>query len=320
MSHAKLISKIRTALLDERGITNGTADGYIRKLILLFNNSERPFTSLAWLKHYDTHNTFLSQFTLGTQKNYATAITSILSLSIFAKSPLYRGIKKHWDKTLYTLTTSYHLAQPEIGVKTPKQSASWKSWDDITAIRDELKSKALALQDKKTLTPRQFDTLTQYMVLSLFTYIPPRRNADIQNLFITTEYSSDMPKDVNYLDVNTLNLIFNVYKTKDTYGQQVFNIADNNELLDAFRLFIIHHPLRDLDTFPLFQKDGKHITTVNFITRILNKIFGSNVGSSMLRHIYESNAFGGIISELKDTAHAMAHSPATAISQYIKTD
>ena len=44
----------------------------------------------------------------------------------------------------------------------------------------------------------------------------------------------------------------------------------------------------------------------NGITRILNKIFGKKVGSSMLRHIYLSSKYN--ITEMKEDADAMGHS------------
>jgi integrase len=54
--------------------------------------------------------------------------------------------------------------------------------------------------------------------------------------------------------------------------------------------------------------DGKALTAVNAITRILNKIFGKKLGSSMLRHIFLSDKYD--IKEMEEDAEAMGHSVA----------
>jgi hypothetical protein len=54
--------------------------------------------------------------------------------------------------------------------------------------------------------------------------------------------------------------------------------------------------------------DGKPLSQVNAITRILNKTFGKKVGSSMLRHIYLSSKYGKVVDEMKEDANAMSHS------------
>jgi len=54
------------------------------------------------------------------------------------------------------------------------------------------------------------------------------------------------------------------------------------------------------------------------ITRILNKIFGKNIGSSMLRNMYLSNKYSNVIDELKDDTASMGTSLEVALSTYIK--
>ena len=54
------------------------------------------------------------------------------------------------------------------------------------------------------------------------------------------------------------------------------------------------------------------------ITRILNKIFGKNIGSSMLRNMYLSNKYSNVIDELKSDTKDMGTSVDVALSTYIK--
>lgn len=59
-------------------------------------------------------------------------------------------------------------------------------------------------------------------------------------------------------------------------------------------------------------------SSVNSITRILNKVFGKKVGSSMLRHIYLSSKYGNVSKEMKEDAKIMGHSTEVQKNTYIK--
>jgi hypothetical protein len=54
------------------------------------------------------------------------------------------------------------------------------------------------------------------------------------------------------------------------------------------------------------------------ITRLLNKIFGKSVGSSLLRNMYLSNKYGDMVEELKKDTKNMATSVDVELSTYIK--
>ncbi|MFN9957216.1 MAG: hypothetical protein ACK55I_29280, partial [bacterium] len=54
----------------------------------------------------------------------------------------------------------------------------------------------------------------------------------------------------------------------------------------------------------LLQPSGRPFN-VNGITRVLNRIFGKKVGSSLLRHIYLTGKYGKILEEQKKDAEAM---------------
>jgi hypothetical protein len=70
----------------------------------------------------------------------------------------------------------------------------------------------------------------------------------------------------------------------------------------------------------LVDYEGLPYESKNTITRILNKIFKKNIGSSMLRNIYLTNKFGDKVEELNKTAEAMGTSSNTIQNQYIKID
>jgi hypothetical protein len=56
------------------------------------------------------------------------------------------------------------------------------------------------------------------------------------------------------------------------------------------------------------------------MTRLLNKIFGKNIGCSLLRSIFLTDKYGAVQEELKKDADAMGTSTQTAENIYIKKD
>jgi hypothetical protein len=116
--------------------------------------------------------------------------------------------------------------------------------------------------------------------------------------------------------------IFNNYKTNGTYNSVVIKIED--ELMKVILLYLANHPEKSklknktynihfLKTF--YNED---IIKSQEMTRILNKIFGKSVGSSLLRNMYLSNKYSGIIENLKKDTTDMGTSVDVALNNYIK--
>jgi hypothetical protein len=58
----------------------------------------------------------------------------------------------------------------------------------------------------------------------------------------------------------------------------------------------------------LVKQNGKSFNQVNDITRLLNKIFNSNVSVNMLRTIFITSKYGDMKKEQQSDANAMGHS------------
>ena len=83
--------------------------------------------------------------------------------------------------------------------KTETQNKNWLNWDEVMKIYNEMKDN-LKL-NKTKITEKQYDDLLNYVLLSLYVLIPPRRNLDWQKMAIT--FNSDITNDkYNYLDYN----------------------------------------------------------------------------------------------------------------------
>ena len=141
-----------------------------------------------------------------------------------------------------------------------------------------------------------------YILLSLYVKSAPRRNQDY--FLMRLDADNNMMKDFNYYRPNKKQFVFNVYKTAKTYNQ---DIMDVNETLQKILVkYIKDFDLGDEDF--LLYPDDKERKSSSIITKDLNRIFGKNVGSSMLRHAYITSELGPKIKELKEVAKDMGHS------------
>ena len=68
----------------------------------------------------------------------------------------------------------------------------------------------------------------------------------------------------------------------------------------------------------LTTKKGDYLTS-SYLTKILNRIFGVNISTSMLRHIYLSEKYKNVpaLADMEKTAHDMGHSVNEAL-RYIR--
>jgi hypothetical protein len=300
----ELLSK----LMKERNVTESTASQYIKTLYSL--NNQRPFTNLAWLKNKDSVNTRLSEFAQNTQKSILGSIVSVLSL--YKDGTSYKKIYSYW----YNEMQSKRIITTDSSIKTQKEEENWLDWDIVLSHKNRLAEECSNFDKLKELTPVQYEHLLHYLVISLFTDIPPRRNQDYQYMLVVKKLTGKEDQNMNYLCLDSKQFVFNKYKTSKTHGQQIFDIPDT--LMDVIQLYLKFNPLnRSKSYYFLVNYNCNPILVVNGITRILNKIFGKNVGASMLRHIYLSNKYN--IDEMEDDAEAMAHG-LTMQREYLKSD
>jgi hypothetical protein len=150
-----------------------------------------------------------------------------------------------------------------------------------------------------------------YALLSLYVLVPPRRNKDYQLMYVVERFEPELEADRNYYDLRKNRFVFNNYKTAKRYGR--FDLQDPVVLVKALKKYLKHRdnrlPADDRDNKPLLMKaDGTALARSNDITKLLNKVFGKNIGSSMLRHIFLTDKYGDIFKASKEDSETMAHS------------
>jgi hypothetical protein len=319
MSGSPYMSFLHDALMSQRKLVASSATLYINSLYTL--NGKKFFTNLAFLKNLDVVESRLEPYAPTTRANMITA--AVAALSTVKEKASYKKTYTHYYSKMMDGSAALKTEAAK-NQKTEKQEAAWMTWDEVTKRLAELKTAVAGFSEKTAITRDEYDTLINYVVLSFYVDIPPRRNADFLHMFVVRSHSEEMPKDRNYYDVSHQRMIFNVYKTAKSMGTQVAEIPES--LQAALRVYLKFHPgTRVTKTgkpyeFPLLVDSfGDHYTALNSITRILGRIFGKRIGSSMLRHFYVSSKYGDVLTEMKEDSTAMAHGLSTQRA-YIKPE
>ena len=159
-------------------------------------------------------------------------------------------------------------------------------WEIIIKRRDENK-----LDDDK------------YLISSLYTYMPPRRIKDYSNMYYITSKNNKKNKNKNYFCMKEKCFIFNNYKTKNTYGEQIIKISDN--LYKIIEKYINKKNKKNGDILLDINNDKYD----NKIKRLLKDSLGCGVDS--LRHSFISYTYSKkllTIQEIQELSNLMGHS------------
>jgi len=316
MDATEFMLQIGKQLMEERKVVESTANAYIKSLYAL--NGKKSFKNLSFLKDTDTIDKKISEYAETTQRALLATIVSVLSL--YKNKPTFKKVFQHYYDAMMKRSGEVRAEEGK-NEKTDKQKENWLSWKEIEERKVELKDEVEKM--KKTITANEYEKLLQFVILSLYTEIQPRRNQDYLDMYIVKKWNDKMPQDKNYLDMATKKFIYCKYKTSKKNGVQTHDIPES--LMEAINSYLKYHPLwkglakRKAEPVKfLVLQDGVPMTAVNAITRILNRIFGKKVGSSMLRHIYISDKYGDVMEEQKADAVAMGHSVSQQRDYYKK--
>jgi len=299
--------------LKSKGISESSLKLYTNNLKRL--NGGNDIKTLAFLKDVDSVVSKLEHYKPNTRRSYLISVVSLLK-----EEP---KMKKLYDR-YYELMMHYNKELAVNNTKSETQEANWINQDEVLKVYEDLAAIAVPLLEKKKVTEKEYGSLLDWVVLSLYCLQPPRRNADYQLCVAVKKYDSEhADKKFNYLDTTNWKLFFNNYKTAGTYKTQIVDVNDAlKSVLQAYLTKV--SPLRaEFKKKPysvplLVDYAGKPFESNNAITRILNRIFGKRIGVSMLRNIYLTHKYGDQVEQLNDDAAAMGTSSNVIKDQYVK--
>lgn len=195
---------------------------------------------------------------------------------------------------------------------TESQEDSFIPWSDIMELYNELKIQCTPLFKMKNFDSQIFTKLQQFVLLSCYVLIPPRRSKDYAMFKLR---NIDKDKD-NYMTIIGQKrqgyFVFNSYKNSGKLGKQTVEIPSS--------LKLIIQKWSDLtgSDYLISTREGTPVTQVR-INQILNSLFyPKNIGSSMLRHIYLTEKYGDVdLEKLERTTHDMGNSEIARSLKYV---
>ena len=299
------VNEIADKLRSTKNISDSSVNVYIGNLKKL--NNSKPFGDFGFLENVDTVVEKLGKYKETTKKNYLVSIVSVLSL--FPDVPKLKELHDKYYGLM--MKKKDEIEKADVGDMTKTQEENWIDWDSVKEKFKELETEVNTFYKKKTIDDTQYQTLLVFALLALYVIVAPRRNKDYQLMFVVDKFEPDMDKEKNYYDLAKKRFIFNNYKTAKKYGRFDYRVPDALRL--ALSKYLKHRdqrlPVDDHNAKPLLMKsDGTPMVRSNDITKLLNKVFGKNVGSSMLRHIFLTDKYGDLFKQSKEDSETMAHS------------
>lgn len=279
-----------TDKLKEKKLSDKSIKLYIT--ILKNLNDKRELKDLKFLDNPKKILDKIKKYKITTQRNIIIAIVSILKNLGDDKYKLYYDTMIQLNKKIED--------EAKENKKSDIQKENWISWADVVNKFNELKEK---LKSSNNISESMYNNYLDAVILGLYVLSPPRRNKDYLIMKVSKD-GKGLDDKYNWLNLKNKQFIFNNYKTKGTYGQQIIDV--NNELLNLIKKYLKYK--KDGNGFLLVKFDGNILNSDNSITRRLNNIFGKKISSSMLRHIYLSDKYKDVKEEMANDSKAMAHS------------
>lgn len=278
-------------------ITTSSLNLYKTKLRIL--NDNKPIKNINYLYSIDTILNKIKDLLPNTRRTYIIAITSIIACLNKDKSSkklkkLYQDYSKILDEYNNQLRDQTNITKgTQIILK-----------EDINKVYENLKNN----KDKNK------QSYQDYLILSLYTLIPPRRNMDYQKIKFNINFNKELSKDFNYYDGETF--YFNAYKTRSKYELQEIKVP--NELKEIIDYHIKSNEIKEDDFILKDFKNETELKRGNEMTLILNRIFKSKVSTSMLRRSYLTSKYSDMSDDLKEDTEKMGTSTGVANTNYIK--
>jgi len=300
------IEKFEKKLLNQ-GLNPNTIKSYIQRLKKI--NNDKDFKSIAFLKKTDAIMQKIKSFKLSntTFISYLGTIISVLR-RYPSKLNLDASKKYMW----FLENENDYFEERKKGTMTETQKQNWldkETFDERVGIAEEKYNNAL---ENGVATKQQYNDLLNYTVLCLYTLLPPRRNADYSKMEIDSDND-----DINSFDVDGCKFIFRDYKTKKSYGTVEFDLKKYPPFETVLYNYLEHRPVTEHQHLFVYH-NGKAFNESNSITRILNKILNSKMGSTGIRSLYLTDKYKNISNELISDAADMGHNINTQQTVYVK--
>lgn len=277
------------------------------------NNIKRIFINALKTEKYNTKElyevdkikSYLGEQGLGIRKTLVANILGLLKLQTKPKTP--KKILTKWEKYFDEICKEY-ADKSKYKESSEKEVKNHMSMDEIRGLLESYEDNIKNIEEKEELKTRDMITYEKYIVLLLYTTLPPLRSEDYYKMLLT------ISKKENYINLKTGIMYVKVYKTSKTYGTRKINLP--KKIVETLKKWVELQKKfnRELETVYLMPTIGSKLTkpqSQQGFTDLLNRIFKpKKISSSMLRKIYISEMIDKRLSpeERKKITKIMGHS------------
>ena len=287
-------NQIATQIMNHRPkLSESSLSSYVSTLANIHTKIDEAEPTIDWIEH---NTDAILEFYKDTPVNKRKSILSAIQVLTDKKNPKI-------ETQMMSDIKEYNIQNQEQR-KSKVESDNWIKWKDVMQTYNDLEKIAFPLlkNKNKLFTPTELELLNQYILLSFFIYIPPRRSLDYAVMKLKNYALED-----NYITKNG-QIVFNIYKTSKHYGEQKFQLTGQlKSILTKWRKINITDYLL---INPIKPNENKPFNSVQ-INRMFNQIFGKKISVDILRHSYITKFYSGLTpsqSDINDLSFKMAHS------------
>lgn len=249
-----------------------------------------------------------------TRKN-KLAVLTVFAQTYGLKDKIIKDLADRIDKVGQEVKADY-----ETNEMNEKQKENWLTMEALDEKIEELKN---AIPKGKLSGFNDYNKVIKYLILSIYKFIPLRNDIVDVKIVNGTPPKDTPDTDINYIYIpktTAASLVLNSYKTKEVYKQKVIKFP--YEISADLRKYLpLIQSVSPNDWFVIGKRDHEKPMTRNAFTKYLNKIFGKNISTSMIRHTIVSSVHKVNKDEYKEKqelADKMMHSVGEASLVYAK--
>ena len=249
-----------------------------------------------------------------TRKN-KTAVLVVFANTYDLKDKIVKDLSERMDKLSQEVKSDY-----ESNTMNDKQKENWLTVEELDKKIADLKED---IPKGKLSGFNDYNKVIKYLILSIYKFIPLRNDIVDVKIVQGAPPKESADTDINYIYIpktTVASLVLNSYKTKDVYKQKVIKLP--YEITSDLRRFLpLIQSVSPNNWFVIGKRDHDKPMSRNAFTKYLNKIFGKNVSTSMIRHTIVSSVYQVDKDEFKkkaELADKMGHSMHEASLVYAK--
>lgn len=304
--------KIKQARPTLRDISLKNYQNHLKSLSLKV--TQDPFKNLDFLKDYDKVKFFLEQYKFNTRRALVTAVVVALG----ATDDPYSN-KKQYDKLLDTMRKQLNLIKKN-GTMPLKVKENWKSMKELLKIQNKLRKRVNDddIPNRDELTKKSGILLQDYLIVSLYTLMPPRRHIYSNVELISTIKFKKLSKvslKRNYLVFSkALRKIFFHFGYQKSNNESMAHAYQKppKKIISILKLYLRFNKGRQ---WLLYNRTGEPMSSNTLGTKIKTLL---GVGTTMIRKIYITEHTEAAHKAIKSLASKMGHSAQVASESYLQ--